>query len=257
PFGLSALVAGRFYGLGNNAVVMYAAAGILCAAWLGGTALRAGARGGALAVMGAVTIVVVVAAAWPGFGAKVGGTIAMVPGFVVLLAAAGSVRLPPRRWALVAVSGLALVTAFALINYLVPDTGHSDIGHFAGQVLHGGAGPTLRRKIAANLGSLTANPFVLVIPVVVIAAGAVVAPPALLRAEPVARAYRAIPLLQPALSAIWLVGVLGWLFEDSGVTVPAAALPFLLPLVVVILSTVSRDGTPAGTGEREPAAAAV
>ena len=257
PFGLSALVAGRFYGLGNNAVVMYGAAGILCAAWLGGTALRAGARGGALAVMGAVTIVVVVAAAWPGFGAKVGGTIAMVPGFVVLLAAAGSVRLPPRRWALVAVSGLALVTAFALINYLVPDTGHSDIGHFAGQVLHGGAGPTLRRKIAANLGSLTANPFVLVIPVVVIAAGAVVAPPALLRAEPVARAYRAIPLLQPALSAIWLVGVLGWLFEDSGVTVPAAALPFLLPLVVVILSTVSRDGTPAGTGEREPAAAAV
>ncbi len=47
-----------------------------------------------------------------------------------------------------------------------------------GQVLHGGAGPTLLRKMTANLGSLTANPFVLVIPVVVIAAGAVVARPA-------------------------------------------------------------------------------
>jgi len=35
---------------------------------------------------------------------------------------------------------------------------------------------------------------------------------------------------------------MGWLSEDSGVTVPAAALPFLLPLVAVILSAVSRDG---------------
>ena len=115
-------------------------------------------------------------------------------------------RLTPRRWALIAVSGVVLVAVLALINYLVPGTGHSDIGHFAGQVMHGGAGPTLRRKIAANLGSLTANPFVLVIPVVVIVAGAMVARPAMLRAESVAGAYRAIPLLQPALAAIWLAG---------------------------------------------------
>jgi len=51
--------------------------------------------------------------------------------------------------------------------------------------------------------------------------------------------------------------LMGWLSEDSGVTVPAAALPFLLPLVAVILSAVSRDGAPAGTGERGPAGAAV
>jgi hypothetical protein len=257
PFGLSALVAGRFYGLGNNAVVMYGAAAILCAAWLGGAALRAGARGRALAVMGAIAVVTVVVAAWPGFGAKVGGTIAIVPGFLVLLAGAAGARLTARRWALVAAGGLALVIGFALINYLVPGTGHSDIGHFAGQVLHGGAGPTLRRKVAANLGSLTENLFVLVIPVVVIVAGAVIARPALLRAKRLAVAYRAIPLLRPALTAIWLIGVLGWLFEDSGVTVPAAALPFLLPLVAVILSSVPSDGTPAGTGTREPATAAV
>jgi len=85
----------------------------------------------------------------------------------------------------------------------------------------------------------------------------VVTRPALLRAEHLAVAYRVIPLLRPALSAIWLIGVLGWLFEDSGVTVPAAALPFVLPLVAVILSAVPSDGTPAGTGAREPAAAAV
>jgi hypothetical protein len=241
PFGLSALMAGRFYGLANNAVVMYGAAGILCAAWLGGAALRAGSRARAVTVMAAVAIVVVVAAAWPGFGAKVGGTIAMVPGFLVLLAAAAGVRLTARRWALVAISGMALVIVFALINYLVPGTGHSDIGHFAGQVMHGGAGPTLLRKMTANLGSLTANPFVLVIPVVVIAAGAVLARPARFGAGLLAQACQSIPLLRPALTAIWLIGVLGWLFEDSGVTVPAAALPFLLPLVAVILSSVPRS----------------
>ena len=51
--------------------------------------------------------------------------------------------------------------------------------------------------------------------------------------------------------------VLGWLFEDSGVTVPAAALPFLLPLVAVILSSVPRDDAPEGSEDREPAAATV
>jgi hypothetical protein len=257
PFGLSALVAGRFYGLANNALVLYGAAGILCAAWLGGTALREGHRRRALALMSAVAMVCVVAAAWPGLGAKAGGTVAMVPGFLVLLAAAAGVRLTARRWAVVAVSGMALAAVFALINYLVPGTGPSDIGQFAGQVLHGGASAVLHRKISANLGSLTTTPFVLVIPVAVIAAGAVVAWPDRLRARLLAAAYRYVPLLRPALSAVWLVAVLGWFSEDSGVTVPAAALPFLLPLTAVILCSVPCDGATAGIGEREPTAATV
>ncbi len=224
---------------------------------MGGAALRAGSRARALTAMMAVAAVVVVAAAWPGFGAEVGGTVAMVPGFLVLLAAAAGVRLTARRWVLAAVSGVAVVTVFALINYFVPGTGHSDIGQFAGRALHGGAGPILRRKIAANLGSLTANPFVFVIPVAVIAAGAVIAWPDRLRAGLLAGAYRSVPVLRPALSAIWLAAVLGWFSEDSGVTVPAAALPFLLPLAAVILCSVPREGAAAGTGERAPAAAAV
>jgi hypothetical protein len=69
----------------------------------------------------------------------------------------------------------------------------------------------------------------------------VVAWPARLGAGLLAGAYQRISLLRPALTAIWLIGVLGWLFEDSGVTVPAAALPFLLPLVAVILSSVPRS----------------
>jgi hypothetical protein len=257
PFGLDVLVTGRFYGLGNNAVVIYGASAILCAAWLGGSALRRGSRERALAVIAAVAVVTVVAAAWPGFGAKVGGTIAMVPGFLVLLAAVAGVKLTARRWALVAVSGVALVVAFALVSYFVPVAGHSDIGGFVGQSLHGGAGDTLQRKISSNVGSLTANPFMFVVPVLLIVLGAVVAWPARMRARLLVQAYERVPLLRAALSAVWLVSVFGWFAEDSGVTVPAAALPFVLPLVVVILSCVPRDAKSPANGDAtaEPSSA--
>jgi len=253
PFGLSALEAGRFYGLGNNAVVIYAASGLVCAAWLGGALLRHHRRGRAVLVMAAVAAFTVATAAWPGFGAKVGGTIAMVPGFLLLLAAAAGVAVTWRRAVLAAVSGLALVTALALVNYLVPVTGHSDIGGFIGQVLHGGAGATMQRKIGSNLGSLTANPFAPLIPVVVLGLGAIAAWPARLRCTLLARAYQQIPLLRATLSAVWLAGVLSWLAEDSGVTVPAAALPLVLPLVVVILSSLPAGDRLEGAGRHGPA----
>ena len=314
PFGLDVLEAGRFYGLGNNAVVIYAASGIFCAAWLGGALLRRGESESsrALLVMAAVAAFTVIVAAWPGFGAKVGGTIAMLPGFLVLILAArdranaakanadkaagdesngdksnadraagdkaagdksdrdksdrdkgdrdkgdrdkGNWLTWPRA-ALIGVSGLALVTLFALVNYFVPATGHSDIGAFTGQLLHGGAGAIVQRKIGSNLGSLTANPFNLVIPVVLVVSGVIVAWPERLWCRLLARAYRQIPVLKPALAAVWLTAVLSWFAEDSGITVPAAALPFVLPLIVVILSSPPAGDQKQGTaGQPAPPA---
>jgi hypothetical protein len=298
------LEAGRFYGLGNNAVVIYAASGIFCAAWLAGALLRRGESESsrALLVMAAVAAFTVIVAAWPGFGAKVGGTIAMLPGFLVLILAArdranadkaagdksnrdksnadkaagdkaagdkgrrdkgnrdkGNWLTWPRA-ALIGVSGLALVTLFALVNYFVPATGHSDIGAFTGQLLHGGAGAIVQRKIGSNLGSLTANPFNLVIPVVLVVSGVIVAWPGRRWCRLLARAYRQIPVLKPALAGVWLTAVLSWFAEDSGITVPAAALPFVLPLIVVILSSPpagdqkqATAGPPAPSGQLESA----
>jgi hypothetical protein len=290
PFGLNVLEAGST--ARATLVVIYAASGIFCAAWLGGILLRRGEseRNRALLVMAAVTAFTVTVAAWPGFGAKVGGTIAMLPGFLVLILAVRDKAAGDRaagdkaagdkaagdkgngdkgKWltwpraALIGVSGLALVTVFALVNYFVPATGASDIGGFVGQLLHGGAGATVQRKISSNLGSLTANPFNLVIPVVVAGLGAIVAWPTRLHCPLLARAYRQIPVLKPALAAVWLPAALGWFAEDSGVTVPAAALPFVLPLMVVILSSLPAEdqkaedqkqaaaGQPASQGQLE------
>ena len=129
----------------------------------------------------------------------------------------------------------------SVLNYLVPATGGSDIGAFVGHVLHGGATDILRRKVSTNLGSLGENWATPVIPLVVVVTGLMLAWPARLRLRMAAAAMSAQPLLRPLLTAIWLIGVLGWLANDSGVTVTSAALPLALPMVVAIVTGVALE----------------
>jgi hypothetical protein len=243
PFGLSVLEAGRFYGIGNEALGIYGIAGLLAAGWLALVLLERNktSRRPALLAVGAVAVFAVFASGWPGFGGKVGGTISMVPCFLLLGLAVAGVRLTWRRMLLVAVSGLALFAVFALISYLVPATGKSDIGAFAGSTLHGNSGSLLLRKINSNIGSLSVNAFSPLIPLVVVVSGLMLWRPAWFRLTTLPRAYDAAPpagpLMPPLLWVLWLLPVLGWLADDSGVIVPAAALPFVLPLGIAIAAT--------------------
>ena len=78
PFGLSMLEAGRFYGIGNEALGIYGIAA-LCRGLAGaGTAPVPQA----LTPIAVVAVFTVFASGWPGFGGKAGGTIAMVPCFL-------------------------------------------------------------------------------------------------------------------------------------------------------------------------------
>jgi hypothetical protein len=265
PFGLSVLLGGRFYGEDNNTIGIYGAAGILCAAWLAAMVLRSAAsrspatsrsgsasrwgseRGRAVLAVSAVALFAVIASGWPGFGAKVGGTIAMVPGFVLLLMVVANVRLSARRVALAALSGVGLFAVFALVNYFVPVTGHSDIGFFAGQALHGGAGGTLQRKISTNINSLTTTPYNLLIPLIVAGLGLLLLRPDRFRAGALSRAWQTVPLLKISLVTIWVMAILGWFAEDSGVGVPGSTLPFILPLAIAIVASArTSDPAPAG-----------
>jgi hypothetical protein len=261
PFGLSVLEAGRFYGIGGEAVGLYAVCGILAAAWAGRAGLRrtgdgrtgdgrAGdGRGRAVLAALAVALFAVVACGWPQFGGKVGGTIAMVPGFILLLMALAQVRITPRRVIVTLGSGLALFIVFALVNYLVPATGHSDIGVFAGNLLHGRAGGLLTRKVTSMLGSLAVNTYSPVVPVVIILIGLVLLKPGWFRVRVLPRAYAAEPLMAITLAMMWLVAVLGWFADDSGIIVPATALPLALPLGIALLAGVPlSDDAAAGPG---------
>jgi hypothetical protein len=244
PFGLSLLEAGRFYGIGNEALGIYGVTALFGAAWLGLAALRRypSSRWPALLAISAVAIFAVFASGWPGFGGKVGGTIAMVPCFVLLLMAVAGIRLNWRLVLLVAVSGLALFAAFALISYFTPIAGKSDIGRFAGDVLHGHASGLLLRKIHSNLGSLAVNAFSPIIPIVVALTGLMLWRPSWFALKTVPLAYAAEPLLRPVLAVLWLMPVLGWFADDSGVIVPAAVLPLALPLGIAIAAAAAYPG---------------
>ncbi|MGH3236533.1 MAG: hypothetical protein ACRDOH_25415, partial [Streptosporangiaceae bacterium] len=187
-------------------------------------------------VVAVVAVFAVFASGWPGFGGKVGGTIAMVPCFLLLALAVAGVRLNWRRVLLVAVSGLALFAVFALISYLAPATGKSDIGSFAGSTLHGHSGGLLLRKINSNIGSLSVNAFSPLIPIVVVLTGLMLWRPGWFGLKTAPLAYAAEPLMRPLMGVLWLMPVLGWFADDSGVIVPAAALPFALPLGIALLA---------------------
>jgi hypothetical protein len=237
-FGLSMIEAGRFYGIGNEALGIYGIAALFAAAWLGLAALRRypSSRRPAAGAVATVALFAVFASGWPGFGGKVGGTIAMVPCFGLLLMVVAGIRLSWRRVLLVVVSGLALFAIFALISYFTTVTGKSDIGRFAGDVLHGHAGGLLIRKIHSNIGSLSVNAFSPLIPLAVLLIGLMLWRPSWFRLRTVPLAYAAQPLLRPVMAVLWLMPVLGWFADDSGVLVPAAALPLALPLGIAILA---------------------
>jgi hypothetical protein len=239
PFGLSLLEAGRFYGIGNEALGIYMVAALCAAAWLGLWATNRYSRRVGLAVVCVVAVFAVFASGWPGFGAKVGGTIAMMPGFLLLLMLLAGIRLNWRRVLLVAVSGLALFVVFALVSYFVLGAGANDISSFTGNQLHGHSGGLLQRKINSNIGSVTVNPYSFIVPLTVFVAGLMLWRPRWFRLTTAPLAYAAEPLLQSILGLLWLVPVLGWFVDDSGIIVPGAALPSALPLGVAILAATS------------------
>jgi len=74
------------------------------------------------------------------------------------------------------------------------------------------------------------------IPIVVVVTGLMLWRPAWFGLRTMPLAYTAEPPLRPILAVLWLMPVLGWLADDSGVIVPAAALPFALPLGMGILA---------------------
>ena len=149
--------------------------------------------------------------------------------------AMAGIRITVRRVAVVLGSGVALFAVFAVINYLIPATGQSDIGSFAGNLVHGHSGGLLLRKLTSMLGSISLSPAVLPI---IILVGLILLRPSWFAVKAVPRGYAAEPLLAMTLAMMWLVCVLGWFADDSGIAVPANALPLALPLGIALLASV-------------------
>ncbi len=249
--GYSALVAGRFAGLGNPAFGAFAAA-VLLSAMLAAGAL-AGAAGPSrqvsarpsrrvLAIV-AVGLVAIVVDGAPMFGSDVGGVLSLVPAFALLGWAAAGRRVRIRTLLLAGVGAVAVLVAFAALDLARAPDSRTHLGRFASDLLAGRAGETLTRKAAANWALLTRNVATLL--VVPVTAGFVVV---LARTErlpglgPLARALRRSPGLRPGLGATILAGALGFLLNDSGIVIPAVMMLLVVPAAVEVASHFRQPG---------------
>jgi hypothetical protein len=75
------------------------------------------------------------------------------------------------------------------------------------------------------------------VPVAVAGVGLALWRPSWFRLAALRGAFEERPLLRVTAWLAWLVLVIGWLADDSGVIVPAAALPFALPLMIGICTS--------------------
>ena len=231
--GLNPVVGGRYFGLGNVAFALFAAATFLVAIAISSPLVRVGRpRLAALSValIGAVSILVV---AMPTWGSKVGGPPALVPGLAVLVLSILQVRL---NWAKVLLIGggtVLLVVLIALLDWLRPPESRSHLGRFVQSVVDGGAGDIIIRKLAQNLDTLThTTVFAYLVPLLLIALAYVLLRPGSWLAQPVGPLLEQVKTLRAGLVGLTVTMAVGLFVNDTGVAIPPVALALTAPLLI-------------------------
>ncbi len=218
--GYSPLVAGRFAGIGNVAFGVLAASALLAAA---------STRRPAIA---ALTGLVVVVDGAPQWGSDVGGVLALVPAYAVLVLLLSGRAASLLRIAIAALVGALVVTAFGIADYQRAASERTHLGRFVGQVLDGSAGEVVQRKAAANAALLFHSPVTALLPLVVLGLGLLLLrPPGLLR-----EVFERSPAWRAGLLSVATAGALGFAFNDSGAAVVALAVLVALPATVAVVA---------------------
>jgi hypothetical protein len=229
--GLSPLVAGRFYGFGNIPYAIFVASALVAAAALAQLLLDRGhSRRTAAVAAAAVGVLAVVIDGAPQAGADVGGILATVPGFAVLVMCVAGVRVTVGRMLLAGALAVAAVVLIAWLDWLRPVSARTHFGEFFANVLDGDAWPVIWRKAQASIGTLQRSPYYgWLVPV---AYGVIIW---LVRAPGVGGVQAAVarwPLLRPLIWAGLVTGAAGFAVNDSGIIVPGLLLTVGIPLVV-------------------------
>lgn len=231
--GLLPLDGGRFHGFGNVPFAIFVAAAFLLMTAVASPLLAAGRRRAAVvavAVIGAATFLV---DAW--LGADGGGALALIPSVGYLVLAVAGVRL---SW--VKVVGIALATglgflAMAGADWLRPEEQRTHLGRFFQRMLDGEAWGIVVRKLQTNIDLLLGpERAALLVPVVLIAVIWVLARPDGVVGQRLRPVLDAHPGLRIGLTALVVALTVGFLLNDSGTAIPAAAALVLGPALVVL-----------------------
>ena len=248
--GYNPIVAGRFYGLGNQGAALFLAAGLLGLGIVSSRLLDAGRALMARLLVAGFAVVSVFVLGNPAWGAKFGGTVAAIVGFTVLLLSLFRIRVSILRLALIGAGALTIIVGVAGLDYLRPPAERSHFGNFFGQALDGQLIEVITRKLEANLRIIAINPgLAIVVPLAVFTVLFSLA--YLQRYEATARLARPwAHTLPPALahptvhagflSAAIALGV-GLVITDSGVAVPATGAMMLVPMLIVMAVGIDRE----------------
>ena len=120
------------------------------------------------ALVAAIFAVTVVVDGWPAFGSDVGGVLACVPAFALVLIWLGGWRVSVRRVIAIGAATVAVLAVFALVDLARPATERTHLGRFVADVFDGEAGVVVRRKLEANWQVLTSSVFALLVPALVV-----------------------------------------------------------------------------------------
>ncbi len=232
-FGLQPLVGGRFYGMGNVAFALYAAAVLLLCAALAHALVRRNAPRlavFAMVVVGGVALAVDVLPAW---GADFGGPIALVPALGFLLMGVMGWRTSARNVLIVLVAAGLVVGLVCYLDWRRPESERSHPGRFLQTVIDGGAWDVMSRKFLANVSLAIHLPVLLFLSAVLMAIVVVIVwRPGALGTEPLKRLLAEAPLMHRGLWSIIVMAAIGFLTNDSGAAIPPVAAIFTVPLVV-------------------------
>jgi hypothetical protein len=167
-----------------------------------------------IAAAGIAAVALVVDGA-PVLGDDLGGVFSLLPGAIVLIALVVGAKVTWRRAALTVGGTLAVAILVALADYSRPATSQTHVGRFVGQILHGGAGAEVHRKLDAALATFgpTVGTFVAAIAIFTAVASW----------RRLVDATARVPGLRAGAIAATVTAVLGVALNDSGVPIAAMA----------------------------------
>jgi hypothetical protein len=231
--GLNPIVGGRYFGLGNVAFALFAAATFLIAIAVSSALVHTGRPRLAALTVSILGLVAVVVIAMPAWGSKVGGTPALVPGLAVLVLSILQVRLSWRKIVLIGGGTALLVLTLAVLDWLRPAASRSHLGSFVQSVIDGGGGDIISRKLAQNLDTLVHTTiFAYLVPLLLIALAYVLIRPSSQLARPLEPLLGQVETLRAGLIGLTTTMVIGLLVNDTGVAIPPVALALVLPLLI-------------------------
>ncbi|MCG7309051.1 hypothetical protein [Brachybacterium sp. ACRRE] len=241
PLGANAISGARFYGLSNHLFGMVLA-GTLAALGCLFTRLRT-PRARVIATV-ATGVVVSAACVAPSMGADFGSMLVCVPTFGLLALLVSGI--PLRWWHVLGLyaAGAVAVVGVSVLDWLRPPASRSHLGRFIDDVLSGGLGTVVLRKLGQNLQMLVDYPGLALVVLAAVLGSVAILMPRRLHWRALEQLDEEHPSGRSVRIALVAGGWLGYAVNDTGPVLIAAVLGLSILALAAVLP--AREDAPVG-----------